>query len=509
MDSEKIINLITSQIPLLIMSINNGTTINTLVPILSVPILIYFVHLLPKLFKYLKNSKIPKNYFHFCVGDDSTLKNYQWIDFMDNLSIFLNKYDPSSIKQGTIESYETAPYNPNILYKCYAATINPSDGYYGKFSFQNKINGKNILESISDSGFIYPENMDLEKLLKYPIYLSCEYKFEKTVSISHQEADAKKVRKYIKISTIDIETAKNFVYIVNNYRFHLNNHNNNMGLNKILYSYNNNINTNKNNYDRIESIVNVKKTYENTFLTQDNENLIIGTISNWNKNKIINMENGIPNKLGFYLVGNPGCGKTSLVYAIAYETKKNIVTINMQDFTNKSFIHIMSSIDNSIVLFDDIDTYKFLHKRINNNLKNKNDEFEEKLLKTFLTNKDNETKISLFSKEMTLDIFLEVLDGYNYLNNCIVILTTNHPELLDPAITRPGRIDHTINFTFCDKYQFKNIFKFFIGYDYTKINKNFIFAENKYTTSHIINTIVLPNKNNPTNILKSLKKNDN
>ena len=66
---------------------------------------------------------------------------------------------------------------------------------------------------------------------------------------------------------------------------------------------------------------------------------------------------------------------------------------------------------------------------------------------------------TMFNKEMTLDVFLEVLDGYNYLNNCIVILTSNHPEIIDPAVTRPGRIDHDIQFSLCNEYQFKNIFK--------------------------------------------------
>ena len=61
---------------------------------------------------------------------------------------------------------------------------------------------------------------------------------------------------------------------------------------------------------------------------------------------------------------------------------------------------------------------------------------------------------------MTLDVFLEMLDGYNYLNNCIVILSSNHPELIDPAVVRPGRVDHVIEFALADEYQFRNIFKY-------------------------------------------------
>lgn len=104
-----------------------------------------------------------------------------------------------------------------------------------------------------------------------------------------------------------------------------------------------------------------------------------------------------------------------------------------------------------------------------------------------------------------MDVLLEVLDGYNYLKNCIVIIISNHPELLDPAVTRPGRVDHIIKFNSCDIYQFDNIFKYFIGRNYQEINPQFKFPEYCYSTSYIINTIILPNRNDPEKILRLLK----
>jgi len=47
---------------------------------------------------------------------------------------------------------------------------------------------------------------------------------------------------------------------------------------------------------------------------------------------------------------------------------------------------------------------------------------------------------------LTLGSFLEVLDGLVELSGRIIIMTTNRREILDPAITRHGRIDVEIEF---------------------------------------------------------------
>ena len=53
------------------------------------------------------------------------------------------------------------------------------------------------------------------------------------------------------------------------------------------------------------------------------------------------------------------------------------------------------------------------------------------------------------SEELTLAFFLNLLDGILETPGRILILTSNHPEKLDGALIRPGRIDITINFSNC------------------------------------------------------------
>ena len=53
---------------------------------------------------------------------------------------------------------------------------------------------------------------------------------------------------------------------------------------------------------------------------------------------------------------------------------------------------------------------------------------------------------------------LNVLDGVVDSPNRIVIMTTNHPEKLDPALIRPGRIDVVTHIGSVDAEQLRRLF---------------------------------------------------
>ena len=67
--------------------------------------------------------------------------------------------------------------------------------------------------------------------------------------------------------------------------------------------------------------------------------------------------------------------------------------------------------------------------------------------------------------KITMNGILNCLDGFNNPEGLIVILTTNHPDKLDSALLRSGRIDINIELTYLDKYQAKNMFKAFFDSD--------------------------------------------
>lgn len=54
-----------------------------------------------------------------------------------------------------------------------------------------------------------------------------------------------------------------------------------------------------------------------------------------------------------------------------------------------------------------------------------------------------------------------ILDGYIYLHASLIFFTTNHIELLDPALIRCGRMDEKYEFGYADENQIKDILNFY------------------------------------------------
>ena len=61
--------------------------------------------------------------------------------------------------------------------------------------------------------------------------------------------------------------------------------------------------------------------------------------------------------------------------------------------------------------------------------------------------------------KLSLSFLLNILDGTMSPENIIFIMTTNHKEILDPALIRPGRMDISIYIGKCDRYQLKQIYQ--------------------------------------------------
>ena len=59
---------------------------------------------------------------------------------------------------------------------------------------------------------------------------------------------------------------------------------------------------------------------------------------------------------------------------------------------------------------------------------------------------------------ITLQGFLNCLDGFTCVEGTMLFLTANKPEVLDYAFIRSCRIDHKIELDYADKYQTKNMF---------------------------------------------------
>jgi hypothetical protein len=85
-----------------------------------------------------------------------------------------------------------------------------------------------------------------------------------------------------------------------------------------------------------------------------------------------------------------------------------------------------------------------------------------------------------------LSYLLNILDGIHECSGRIIIMTTNHIDVLDKALIRPGRIDIKINFQKCTCYDIQQMIKKFwdINIDLSSINPE---IEGKYTNAEVIN----------------------
>ncbi|MEM0367836.1 MAG: CDC48 family AAA ATPase [Desulfurococcaceae archaeon] len=135
---------------------------------------------------------------------------------------------------------------------------------------------------------------------------------------------------------------------------------------------------------------------------------------------------GVKPPKGILLYGPPGCGKTLLAKAIAKESGVNFIAVRgpevlskwvgesekaIREIFRKARLHAPS-----IVFFDEIDSIAPIR---------------------------GISSDSGVSERIVTQLVTE-LDGIRELNNVVFIAATNRPDLLDPALLRPGRFDKLV-----------------------------------------------------------------
>jgi mitochondrial chaperone BCS1 len=177
----------------------------------------------------------------------------------------------------------------------------------------------------------------------------------------------------------------------------------------------------------------------NSVFTVNNAgSMVVDAIRSFEKQKEEHHRLGVPHHLGIMLHGEPGCGKSSLIHAAASELERSIYYLNLGSVENdKDLTGLLSGTrdwSKLLLVIEDIDAAGVKVNRapsgptgVEGKTKNKK------------SDKDEET-----SGPVSLSALLNVLDGLLCPDGLVVLATTNHHDKLDPALTREGRFDHTI-----------------------------------------------------------------
>lgn len=171
----------------------------------------------------------------------------------------------------------------------------------------------------------------------------------------------------------------------------------------------------------------------------------IADVTNFLANKNEFKRRGLPHKRGYLLHGAPGTGKTSIIAYLSRLFNMDIYILTPTASTKYEDL-ISSVTPRSIILIEDIDMTIMGGKRTGI-VGDKSSETDE----------DNAT-----SMQSCIRQFLNALDGICDFQGSIVVATTNKPNVLDPALLRPGRIDKQIEIApFGHVEQIQHINRFF------------------------------------------------
>lgn len=204
----------------------------------------------------------------------------------------------------------------------------------------------------------------------------------------------------------------------------------------------------------------------NTWFSSKKEK-VLELINNFkNKEGIFKLSTNVY-KLGILLHGKGGVGKTSFIKALARELNRNIITISLNNFSNcASFMKLFASeyiqappiqgnqsewihipMHKRLLVFEEIDTAGDIvidRKKIREEIE-----------------KDKKLDIKKTKSELVLGDILTVLDGICELTGLVYIMTTNHIDMLDPALIRPGRITCAIELKEMNKHEMTEMLKYY------------------------------------------------
>ncbi|KAJ9175632.1 hypothetical protein P3X46_014170 [Hevea brasiliensis] len=185
-------------------------------------------------------------------------------------------------------------------------------------------------------------------------------------------------------------------------------------------------------------------------------------------------------KRGYLLYGPPGTGKSSLIAAMANYLNFDIYDLELSSISSSVDLRrvLLNTTNRSILVVEDIDC----NSEVRNWCRPMNEEHPVPLN---------------YANPLPLSSLLNCIDGL--WSSCgearIIVFTTNHREVLDPALLRPGRMDMHIHMSYCTTQGFR-----VLAFNYLGIHDHKLYQE--------IDELVESTKVTPASLAEELMKSD-
>ncbi|OLL22730.1 Mitochondrial chaperone BCS1 [Neolecta irregularis DAH-3] len=160
-----------------------------------------------------------------------------------------------------------------------------------------------------------------------------------------------------------------------------------------------------------------KRLLDSVILDTGIKEKIISDVQDFLKSEKWYADRGIPYRRGYLLYGPPGSGKSSFIQALAGHLDYNICILNLstRGLTDDRLNHLLTNVpEQSILLLEDIDA-------------------------AFSGRSQSDDQG--YQSGVTFSGLLNALDGVASCEERLIFMTTNHVQILEDALIRPGRVD--------------------------------------------------------------------
>lgn len=206
---------------------------------------------------------------------------------------------------------------------------------------------------------------------------------------------------------------------------------------------------------------------------------------------------GIPYRRGYLFYGPAGSGKSSLSAAIAGIFGLDIYCISLLEptLTEEDLGLLFNNLPRRcVVLLEDIDSAGLIRRgeppepveQATAEKKDDNSQIGAEIAKAIKSAYKENDKGKNNTQGISLSGLLNAIDGVASHEGRVLIMTTNHPDKLDEALIRPGRVDMKVAFKMASSTQISKIFHRMYSADAIRANTKTANGHAHSTQNHLM-----------------------